>query len=731
MNTDPSFLSDATDPAAGAVQSVTGSDSKPASMLDQAAAGLSGKAPDAGLQANAPYINGDPIDDGAADPPTLAAQPQAHGSDNDKPSNYNGVDKPLPIQFIHYDTLHDGLSDKFSGDAPSRGVAMRDALLREVVLMSSFAQGARQVMVQHGESGALGQAVAAIGSLLGGSSSAPAGPEQFDPVIQKLTAVSASINKSPVLYKDINDAGRKLHDARNAYETVCTSALKTGGGGGGGLPSLPALPTIPGVGGPAGIVSKLPGWLFKVQDAYLSTFAAVRGVCEKPITRACHDFSFAAAKAIPNPCYEIWFSTSSGKPASKGAAPAPAPAPAPKESTLDKIAALPGEAQKAQDSATDWLQTDGGAASGPKQSALDAAFSALAGDPKKPSPTDLTSVMCAGLAKGIGFDDGKFPAPLDKVVARMAAAALSIMQKTYTGILASDGDLSPFDAAGNPGMTKVQDCVHDAVHSTMATLIVDEVWSLVGLNADGPGKNAANHGSLGSMQIGADQLENKAAEMINKELAKQAHYLDAITDFVTHDLTEALQKAAKGSSGSDALTMETYLGRMPLALALLMRDLVFPLFNLVLKLFGFSDKLGVIWDPVAKGLSKAGDVVNQAKADKDRVNQGADNAKQQAKTLDHDIGEISSLSGGTDVAADQKAAQKVGTLGNDVSNTPDKVAGKDAKGDSGWQPPDENPKDTQDAKPLDATRNKGGTAQKPPPDDIKSVGYLTAPPPKA
>jgi hypothetical protein len=717
MSSDPSFLSDATNPVAGAVQSVTGADSKPASMLDQTAAGLGGAAPPAAPQANAPYINGDPLDDGVAEPPTLAAQPQAFGSDNDKPVSFNGVDQPLPIQFIHYDTIHDGRSDKFAGDATSRGVAMRDALLREIVLMSGFAQGARQVMLQHGQSGALGQAVAAIGSLLGGSSPAPAGPEQFDPVLKQLAAASASINKTAVVYKDVNDAGRKLHDARNAYETVCGSALKPGGGSGGGLPSLPALPSIPGVGG---IVTELPGWLFKVQDAYLSTFAAVRGACEKPVTRACHDFSFSAAKTIAKPSFEIWFSASSGTSAS-ASTPASSPSPAPQDkSTWDKIADAPDEAQKAQDSATDWLQTDGDAPSGPKGSALAAALAALAGDPKKPQPTDAASMMCAGLAKGIGYKDGKLPAPLDKVVARIASAALTIVQKTYTGILAHDGQPSA-----------LSDVVHDAVHSTLSTLIVDEVWSLLQLGDNGPGKNEAKHGALGSLKIGAGDLENKAAEMINKELAKQAHYLDGITDFVTHDLTDALQKAADGSVKCDALTMESYLGRLPLALALLMRDLVFPLFNLVLRLFGFSDKLGVLWDPVAKGISKAGDLVNQAKADKDRVNQGAQNAKDQAQTLDHDIGQLSSLSGGIGPDQNKDAGNKIDKFGKDAKDSPDKIAGQDAKGASGWQPPDDDPKDTQGAIPLDAKRNKGGSAQKPPPDQIKSVGYLTAPPPKA
>lgn len=716
MSSDPSFLSDATDPVAGAVQSVTGADSKPASLLDQTAAGLSGVAPPAGPQANAPYINGDVIDDGVAEPPILAAQPQAHGSDNDKPVSHNGADQPLPIQFIHYDTIHDGRSDKFAGDALSRGVAMRDALLREVVLMSSFAQGARQVMVQHGQSGALGQAIAAVGSLLGGSSAAPAGPEQFDPVLKQLTAASALINKTSVVYKDVNDAGRKLHDARNAYETVCGSALKPGGGSGGGLPSLPALPAIPGVGG---IVSKLPGFLFKAQDAYLCTFAAVRGVTEKPITRACHDFSFNAAKTIPDPSYEIWFSSSSGKSAGH-AAPAPAPAAAPpKQSTLEQITGLPDEAQKAQDSATDWLVTDSDAPSGPNAGALAAALAALAGDPKKPQPTDAASVMCAGLAKGIGFDDGKLPAPLDKIVARIASAALTIVQKTYTGILAHDGQPSVLPAV-----------VHDAVHSTMSTLIVDEVWSLLALDDKGPGKNVAQHNALGSMGVGLGELENKAAEMINKELAKQAHYLDAITDFVTHDLTDALQKAATGSVKCDALTMESYLGRLPLALALLMRDMVFPLFNLVLRLFGLSDKLGAVWDPVAQGISKAGDAVNQVKADKDRVDQGAQHAKDQAQTLDHDIGQLSELGGGTDQSKNQETADKIGTFGKDAKDSPDKIAGKDAKGAPGWQPPDDDPKDTQDAVPLDANRNKGGSAQKPLLEQIKSVGYLSAPPPK-
>lgn len=715
----PGLFEDAVNPVANPVQSATGPGSKPASTLDDLAGGLAGAPPPAAAPGNSPYVEGRHLDEKPGEPPSNHVEPDARDSDHGSAAtDHSGLDRPLAIQFIHYGFLHGSTSDRFAGSAPCRGTAMRDALIRETVLLSGFAQGARHVMIEHGQSGALGQAIATVGSLLGGSHSAPAGPAQFDPVIKQIDDAAQSININNVTYKDINAAGRKLHEAYDAYASTCASALKPGGSGGGGLPSLPSGLTIPGV---PDVVKQIPGWLFKMQDAYLCMFAAIRAACEKPLMRGCHAYSLDAVKTVPAAAFDIWFDPPSADPESAGKQEDGSHG-RNGEGPLGKLNELQQDAAKTKDSLTDWVVTEDETQTGPQYDALDAALAALEAEPvPHGKPSDAAAALCSGLAEGIGFKSRRLPAPLDKIGMRMAGAAVAIVRESYTTLLARRGE-----------QDAIAHAVRDAVHRTMSGLIVAEVWHLAGLDPKGPQKNKREQANLGSIGMDSGKVLNKIADVIDKELAKQAHYVDAITDFVTSDLTGALQKAAAGSKSSEALTMETYLGRLPLALALLMRDLVFPLFNLVLKLFGLGDKLGPVWDPVARGLSAASGIANEAKATKDRVNQGAQNARTQAGKLDRDVTELKDKGVGAGTGADggqKESAERIGALTRDAKDSPQAITGSDSNAPQGWQPPDDKPAgDTEDAPPFKGKREHGGTAQKPTPEEIRAQGFLDGQP---
>lgn len=78
-----------------------------------------------------------------------------------------------------------------------------------------------------------------------------------------------------------------------------------------------------------------------------------------------------------------------------------------------------------------------------------------------------------------------------------------------------------------------------------------------------------------------------------------------------------------------------YIGRLPMLAALLQRDLIFPVFNLLLKAFGLGDKLaGAVWDPVSKGIGKATDVATSVKDKKDDLAKAGKDAHAAADRVD-------------------------------------------------------------------------------------------------
>ena len=661
------ILDSAGQAAKGATDAVA--DSVVGKTIDAVAGGLTGESGSAAT-GTACFVAGEPLDPRLASRPRIAAQPNPVGSPNNTGAR-SGESVPFgprrPVQFVHLSHAHDDLADNLPGQSPVHGVGMRDALVREAVLVHAFARSAQRVLqaAKDGK-GAAGAMLDTAGSLLGGKTQAAAGPETIDPVLAQVRAAVDPVNAAEIGYPDLHLAGVKLAEAwANLHET-CKTALDPKAGGGAGLPSIPGLSQLAGSAGIPEVVAKIPEWLFKVHDTYTALYRNARQAYEWDVMKACHDYSVQAISERRKPGYDIWFllAEKQGEPAGEASG---------VEQTLqqaqDNLRGLPlvgdsepvdaaagalgsvqdairGAREGARDQAGDitgWLATvESEQARLPEGSAaaLAAAIAALAGDPQNPQRSPpLATVMARGFAQGIGVD--ALPGFLQTYVGIVSDIAMTLLPKLYSHL---HGQL------GVPQMPLVLAATHDAV----AGRIVDLVWALIFGKDSKPGSNdgadmtrrgtdlvdGLSQGSLATGGLpGLTELENKAADLVRQFIRGNAHYMDALVLFVAEDLFREMVFAWIECAGKRCLCMEAYLGRLPLMAALLVRNLAFPVFNLLLKAFGMADRFaGMAWDPVDQKLKEGGQIARDIQQYKEDVRQTGNDIAAGARRAEDEIG---------------------------------------------------------------------------------------------
>ncbi len=218
--------------------------------------------------------------------PTFIPDPDGSG----KP---NALDTGIPTEFIHYGLVHADTGKKFlhkkfapSGTAkPPEGHAImfRDALEREAILLHGFVSSCAVVLQEYlKDKGPLGDIGAAVGDLMGGGPKKDSKPDptQLDSIISEIKSATDSIKGESTNYKDIHEAGKKLHQARANFNKFCESLndyyLKppSDEGPAGALNSVvSAIPSIPGVGNTIQVVQR---FLFKMFDIYLGVYLELR-----------------------------------------------------------------------------------------------------------------------------------------------------------------------------------------------------------------------------------------------------------------------------------------------------------------------------------------------------------------------------------------------------------------------------------------------------------------------
>ncbi|MBT2744822.1 MULTISPECIES: methyl-accepting chemotaxis protein [unclassified Lysobacter] len=764
------IISNAGNAAKGVTDTLT--DNVVGDAIDAVAGGLSGQS-GGGASASAHYIAGEALDPRLAKAASIAAQPEPVGSDpgtQAKPGSHVPFDARKPLQFVHLSFAHDDHADRFPGESAAHGVAMRDALIREDVLIYSFARAAQRVLEQAKASkGAAGAMLDTAGSLLGGKAQASSGPEAIDPVLDAIRAAADPVNVEAPGYPEVHAAGVKLAEAWATLHETCKTALQPAAGGGLGLPSIPGLSSLAGGSGIPEVVAKIPEWLFKVQDAYQAMYRASRQAYEWDIIKACHDYSIQAIAQERKPGFDIWFLLGEKQGEPVGAASGV-------EQTLENaqrsLRGLPliggsapvddaagglGDVQKAIREAregareqagdiTGWLATaESEQANLPEGSAaaLSAAIAALNGKPQAQPPLPaLAPLMAQALGEALLGAGKPLPGFMQTGVGVIADIAMVLLPKVYSHL---HGRL------GLPDPALILAATHDAV----AGKIVDLIWAWIFGKGSAPGGNdgadmkkrgtdlvdGLSHGSLASGGLpGVSALENKAADLVRGFIRDNGHYIDALIEFLAEDLHKELAAAQADCAGRSCLTMEAYLGRLPMLAALLMRNLTFPVFNLVLKIFGIGDQVaGMVWNPVDEKIRQAGQIARSVRDTKNDVRDAGNDIAAGSQRAEDEIGRqqrditdkagqlanpdasVSSLSDVQRLAGD-----KVGQ-GNDladaVGGAPDDIM-KAAKGEDepGTTPP---PPAPTGSGPISASRVRDGKAKPVAAGEIQQAGRVT------
>ncbi|WP_421793280.1 hypothetical protein [Hydrocarboniphaga effusa] len=716
------------------------------------------------------------MEGGAIDQDAQASDVQASPGDTQ-----NTIGSPGTIQFLHLAYEHKDAATRFSGGVTSRGVAMRDALVRETVLLYSFAQGGRKVLQKNKDSkSAAGAMLATAGSLLGGAKQAPPGPEAFDSVLDLIRKAADPINQASFDYEAIHKAGIELAKAADSHNELCKSATSPEGAGGGGLPSIPGLDSVLGGAGVPKIVGLIPKWLFKLQDVYLAMYRESRIAYEWPLMKLSHDYSLDAIRGSWLPSYDVW--RQRNREATEAAQNADDPSVAEKllqtgKDTLDQdVVTLgstgygatdtgPGKAaHKALGDAQNAIKDI--RTSGEDKAQMLAGLMSTAEDVQARMPPEAVAALAKAFAL-FGGDAAKGVKPLgdmmsDAIGKALFDGALPGFMKVYVGKL-SEATIAVLDkvyrythAYGTPDPSLVLAATHDA----LASRIVGLIFSLIlgrdpqAVDAGDQQKSAksavteASKLDFGSAMDNAksvvpslDQAADKAADLVMQFLKSQGHHLDGIIIFVAKDLCDELVAAWMDANLRNASTMETYLGRLPMLAATVMRNLLFPVFNLVMEAFGMGDKFaGMAWNPVKDGIGRVTSVAqtvqqtkndvrdtgNEMAAAGQRVDDAIDAKQTDIQNKAADLGNMdSTVSSLSD--AEQLGREKSGQatdLGNAIGSTPndliDAAKGEDDAADAAA------PEAPKGSGVLSASREDKGQAQAVTYTQIKTAGFETA-----
>jgi hypothetical protein len=210
--------------------------------------------------------------------------------------NPNPLDAGITTEFIHFGNVHPDTGKKFPhnlyDDIANKTVApeghaimFRDALEREAIALFGFVSSTRIILKEATESRGAIEDVANMASnmLGGGSSAAKPDPTQLDTFLSDIESQMQTINKPAILYPEIHEAGKKLHETRATYAAFCQSlndftssrpkAIRSMRGSG-------AIANVPGVGN---IMATVQRFAFKMFDLYLAAYLQLRTTHEQSI----------------------------------------------------------------------------------------------------------------------------------------------------------------------------------------------------------------------------------------------------------------------------------------------------------------------------------------------------------------------------------------------------------------------------------------------------------------
>ncbi len=573
------------------------------------ASGLLGGGPSApaGMVSETPkYKQGEPIEQTGTDAGGATAL-----------EHPNIFDPGRPTEFVHFGTAHRDVHDRFphgaladdkegidfGSVAGSHAIMFRAALEREAILMSQFMTSLKDLMAEaKAKQGGMNQMIGAAQSLMGGNATPGPDPGAVEPYIAAVGAAGSKVNVASIQYKDIHQAGLDLHQARANWNKYAPTSNQAGAGGEGlfgNLPSVIPAGVTSAMGPVSDIISTITGILFKMFEVYHVMLLKSREKWEPPIEQACHLRSLKAIRARQLPVFDVWSVTQ----AQIAAAGAPGPnilnittGIKPADDAVGDVNRQIDEWRQAWE---DFWTTD--PLPGPGEAELDAVFAAI---------TDSEEIFAQAFRDALKI--GEVPGFIKTVLSKVCGVNVGILKAIYKKLqdpaTASQLTLESLLGAG-----------HAFLRGTLVSTVSDVLPNL-----SLPGPTGA---------ITKDMILKKGVAFLDEEIGKE---IDPVLNLVMMSVAEVILPDCQKAIANKQYTMEVFLGRLPMLVALMTRNTVFPVFQILAdKVFGEMGGFGdMAASPIKNMMNDARGSVADMRQRSERMNQ---NIQNEANSMANDV----------------------------------------------------------------------------------------------
>jgi hypothetical protein len=521
----------------------------------------------------------------------------------------------------------------------------------------------------------------ALASNLMGGSNKTAKPDlaKLDTFLDDIKTQAKKVNAADILYKDVHEAGKVLHETRGKYIDFCKSLNefyikppKSEGIGAIGDAIGSAAANIPGVGKILAVVQRIAT---KMMDMYLASYLELRQSHERLIELSVHSLTIEAIQGSYEKhklTYPVWFpldkkdndeKTFTEK-ADDKMKDLPDFLKDPAKDVVSPVTGAADDAKGKYDSATgdayDFAGGNAAAEETPGSATLTAIFAQMSGgsgDTSKPAIKSASDAIIDGLNATLE-DIGGIPKFLKPVIREVTNANLGLLEDVFKRIMAKGAD-AEIDSralldAGRFHLTNkivgiLTKMVMGAIGDSMPTPSVKVMEQKVGTtkSADDVGVDIP-----GGKHFSAKDL---LAHQLNEKLGK---YIEPILQYAIGDLAGQLEASRKIADKNKAQTMEVLIGRLPWLNALMFRNTFFPMWNLVAE-----EVFGAIAPPIKGVLKEINSVIKKAKDATDKAaeyNRRAEKVTKDAKKLGDDVSnvEVGSSKGLDDINKIKKDAEK-------------------------------------------------------------------------
>lgn len=506
-----------------------------------------------------------------------------------------------PIELIHFGTVFRDRSDRFAheevddmalleaGELTGRAIQYRAALLRECVLLDSTARGlvdAIQAVYDPpadpsagplaapgglaqsaGGLGGLGALLGFAGDLLGGpaAQSQKMATADFESLIAELDAVWREIDATDIHYEKLHAAGIRLHEIRNALrkylkthrDRLENSLSGPSGGGPGVLAGLPFLgDAVPAaLGEYFAFAAAVPHLIF---DVYMQTILDLTLVMGPAIDVAARDKTIDAITSGFTPIFPVWY------PPPEPAEDDPDEAPGPTgigaiDDAIGEVNQAVEDAEAKVDEVVDLLSRP--YERSPGGPFVDRAFGGLEVGLAADEVAGILALQA--LKSAVGFDPPGFVATFFE---KTAAVIGGFVRSVYSQLVTLGARDVSKDELREAGRRHLVDAVIECIFSSIPQLefLRDDIMPPVRLQN-------------WSIPISGRALIDRAKDLLAENLAGP---LEPVMDYAMGDLAATLNDARRRAK---APTMEAHLAIAPICFAKLLRNVFFPIWDLLMK----------------------------------------------------------------------------------------------------------------------------------------------------